>query len=286
MSDFFLDNTGMSPNFGNWKRRAVGALLDPWIEVSLTVQGIRSLDRMIKPRRVLAVGIEVPSRQADIHTVLNRLRQTSRHWVQTVAVPMAEGFGKFANVERALSAVNLKHFDWLLIADDDISFGNRMVDRLIKFSELAELSISQPAHKRSSIATYSLTLRKWCSFVRETHFVEIGPLTAIRSDVFSDVIPFPPSRWCYGIDVIWSELARKRGFKMGIVDAATVRHLRPVASSYNIRAACAEGEKLIRSLQIPRTRKEILGFERVLLPTQPKSPISNKIAQSGGDLIN
>ena len=49
---------------------------------------------------------------------------------------------------------------------------------------------------------------------------------------------------------------------MGIVDAAPVRHLRAVASSYNIDRARAEGETFIKTLDIPFTRAELLGFEK------------------------
>ena len=262
MSDFFTDNSGRVANFHGRRRRLIGAMLDPGIDLLLGIQGIHLIDRAAIPRRVLAVGIEVPGRTADIHHVLGRLQQASRHSVQTSVVPMAEGLGKFANAERALSGLNIYDYDWLLIVDDDVSFDSHMLDRLITLSEMAGLLISQPAHALSSFATYDVTLRRFGSFVRQTRFVEIGPLTAFSREVLPDVIPFPPSRWCYGIDLVWSELARKKGFKMGIVDAAPVRHLRAVANSYNIDRARAEGEALVKALDIPFTRAELLGFER------------------------
>jgi hypothetical protein len=264
MSDFFTSYGGSSPNSHSRRRRIIGAMIDPLLDMSLAALGIGRIDNALIPRRVLLVGIEVPGRTSDIHVVFNRMKRYSRHCVLTATIPMAPGLGKFANAERALSGINLKDFDWLLIADDDIAFGSRMLDRLITLSEKAGLSISQPAHTRSSFAGYEVTLRKVGALVRETHFVEIGPVTAFRRDVFSAVIPFPPSRWCYGIDLVWSELARRKGFKMGIVDAAPVRHLRPVANSYNIDAAIAEGKELIKTLDGLPSRADILGFQRVV----------------------
>ena len=252
------------PNFYGRRRRFFGALVDPILDLLLSHQGIHAIDNGTIPWRLRAIGIEVPGRAANIHKAFGRLQQTSRHSVQISIVPMAEGVGKFANAERALSTVNIYDYDWLLIVDDDVAFDGHSLDRLITLSEMAKLSISQPAHTLSSFATYSITLRKPFSFVRETHFVEIGPLTAFSREVFSDVIPFPPSRWCYGVDLVWSELARKKGFKMGIVDATPVRHLRAVANSYNMDSARAEGEALVKALDIPRTRAEILGFEKKL----------------------
>lgn len=267
MADWFTDYSGASPNFRSRRWRALGAVLDPLFDLSLQLQGVSSIHRTVKSRRILIVGVEVPSRPGDIHKVLSGLTRTSRHSVELVTIPMAEGVGKFANVERALATVNFSEFDWLVIADDDISFGKHTLDRLIALSEAADLKISQPAHKRSSVASYQVTLRKPRSFARETHFVEIGPMTAFHKSVFDFVIPFPRSRWCYGIDILWSEIARKNGFKIGIVDAATIRHLRPVANSYNIDRAIAEGEAFINGLQVPRTRRDVLAFEEIVLPT-------------------
>lgn len=267
MTDFFTDHTGASPNMRSAKRREAGERLDPWLDRLLSLRGIRYIDKLVRPRWVLIVGIEVPGREADIHAVLNRLKSTSLHHTTLVTVPMAEGLGKFANVERALASKNLDHFDWIIIADDDVSFEDTMLDRLITLSEAADLSISQPAHALSSFAGYQVTLRKPWAFVRETHFVEIGPVTAFHKSVFQHVIPFSPSRWCYGIDLVWSALARKHGFKMGIVDAAPVRHLRPIAGGYDIDAAIAEGVELTKDLDIT-SRAELLGFERVI-PTRP-----------------
>jgi len=264
MSDFFTSHFGSSPNYHSERSRKIGELLDPLFDFSLKLQGVARVDLAIKPCSVLVVGIEVPGREADIHAVLDEMKRTSRHWVQTLVTPMVEGFGKFANIDRALSSITLKYFDWIVITDDDVAFDSRMLDRLITLSEKAGLYISQPAHTRSSFAGYQVTLRKLGSLIRETHFVEIGPVTAFRRDVFSDVIPFPKSRWCYGIDLAWSELARKKGFKMGIVDAATVRHLRPVAHSYNIDAAIAEGKELIKTLHDLPSRAEILGFQEAI----------------------
>lgn len=262
MSDFFTDHYGTSPNMRSAKRRRIGAMIDPWLDLRLKTEGVAQIDKATVPRSVLIVGIEVPGRATVLHTVLHNLRRPSRHWIQMVTIPMEKGLGKFANIDRAIAKTNLDGFDWVVIVDDDVIFGANMLDRLITLSEWAGLAISQPAHSRASFASYQLTLRKPGIFVRETNFVEIGPVTAFHKSVFPDVIPFPACRWCYGLDLVWSELARTKGFKMGVVDAATVRHLRPIASSYDIDAAIEEGMKLTD--KITRTRREILGFERVV----------------------
>ncbi len=86
--------------------------------------------------------------------------------------------------------------------------------------------------------------------MRETHFVEIGPLTALRRETFAALVPFPASRWCYGIDVYWAAIAREKGWKMGVVDATPIRHMRPVAKAYDSSAAVAEGRQLLTTLGV------------------------------------
>ncbi len=64
----------------------------------------------------------------------------------------------------------------------------------IDFLFLAErfaLDLAQPAHRLSSHAAWSLTRRRPFSVVRETPFVEIGPVTAFSARTFSTLLPFP-----------------------------------------------------------------------------------------------
>jgi hypothetical protein len=218
------------------------------------------------PARVLVVGIEVPSRAADIGRVVDALAAGSRHRVTRSVVPMAAK-GKFANIDDAIAAspVALGEHDWLVITDDDIDARPGMLDDLVAIADQADLSLAQPAHAFNSYTTYTITRRRWGSLARRTDFVEIGPLTLVRRDLFADLIPFPPSRWCYGIDLLWSELARRRGLRMGIVDGVAVRHLRPVAASYSMDAAWDEGHALMVEHDIRINRDELFRRNEVLL---------------------
>jgi hypothetical protein len=51
-----------------------------------------------------------------------------------------------------------------------------------------------------------------------------------------------------------------------------VRHLRAVASSYNVNRARAERGTLVKTLDIPFTRAELLGFEKPARPQGPGRP--------------
>jgi GT2 family glycosyltransferase len=186
--------------------------------------------------------------------------------------------GKFANVEAAIGAAPaaLGAYDWLIIADDDIEVAPGFLDEFIAASEAAGLAISQPAHRFNSYANFALTHRRWGALVRETQFVEIGPLTALRRETFEALIPFPRSRWCYGIDVYWASIAEEKGWKVGVVDATPIRHLRPAAKAYDATAAIAEGRQLLTMLGVPSAGMSLLGGGRIALGWLNRAPVSNR----------
>jgi hypothetical protein len=268
MTDFFTSSEGLTAGRGR---------LGPWVldlgsDLALACSGgLRDLERQAASgdrRSVLLAGIEVPTRRGRIQDVSDRLSKSSRNHVEVAIVPMAEGKGKFENIQAAVDRArrSISEYDWLVIADDDISFGTRMFDRLIDISELAEFSISQPAHRFRSYSTYELTVRQPRSLARRTRFVEIGPLTAIHRRAFPHVFPFPQSRWGYGIDALWSRVAAESGLSLGVVDAATIRHLRPIARDYSMADACKEGEDLIRSAFPECRRSDLMVLREVVIP--------------------
>jgi hypothetical protein len=82
--------------------------------------------------------------------------------------------------------------------------------------------------------------------VRETAFVEIGPLCAFHATTFSTLLPFPPLRIGWGLDAHWSAVAREKGWKLGIVDATSVRHeSRQIAATYDREEAIEEARRFL-----------------------------------------
>ena len=191
---------------------------------------------------------------------------SGRHQVERSVISMGDR-GKFANVEAAIASAPspLTSCDWLVIVDDDVDFAPGFLDDFIAAAEAADLAIAQPAHKFDSYANYRLTHRRWGALVRQTRFVEIGPLTALRRDTFAELIPFPASRWCYGIDVYWAALAQAHGWKMGVVDGTPIRHLRPVATAYDSAGAVAEGREMLARLGVSMDRASVLGPGRIAI---------------------
>ncbi len=128
---------------------------------------------------ILALGIEradVPNVLADAHRELAR----SRHEVR-FASRVAGEQGKFENLNALLADNPPQGFDWLLIVDDDVTLPRGFLDSFVFLAERFELALAQPAHRWRSHAAYAITRRRPGAVLRETRFVEIGPLCALRS---------------------------------------------------------------------------------------------------------
>jgi GT2 family glycosyltransferase len=211
--------------------------------------------------RVLVIGIERPEVENRMAATRVELEATRHHDV-TLRTATAGARGKFENLNDLLGENGLDgDFDWLLVVDDDVDLPRRFLDRFLFLAQAAGLRMAQPAHRLHSHAAWHVTRRRRGSLVRETNFVEIGPVTALHRDTFATLLPFPPLRMGWGLDVHWSALARAHGWPIGIVDATPVGHtLRPAAATYPRAEAIAEargfldGREYVRRDQVRTLR--------------------------------
>jgi hypothetical protein len=212
------------------------ATLEPW--------RLRRAALLVPPRRVLALGVErtdAPNVLAAARTELSR----SHHAVDVVTGPVG-GRGKFENLNALLESHPAAGHDWLLVLDDDVRLPRGFLDVLLLLAERFDFAMAQPAHRWRSHAAWAVTRRRPGTVARETRFVEIGPVCALRADTFPDLLPFPPLRFGWGLDAHWSALAAQRGWRMGVIDAAPVQHgLRRIAASYDRGAALAESRAFL-----------------------------------------
>jgi hypothetical protein len=260
-TDFFRSQFGNYVDLPFWRRRSMGRLMDPLFDLRLQLnssyRALRQASLPHQPLKVLILGVEVPARSADLKRVLSTLAQ-SRHDVTCISAALAEGCGKFQNINHALQQFHLDDFDWLIIVDDDVDLPTNFLDTFLYLAEQEDLKICMPAHCFHSYQGYAVTQRHWNSLARITHFVECGPLTAFHRDCFPLCLPFPDLRWAWGTDVVWSESARDHRYRIGIVDACPLQHLRPIAGSYDNIAAREEAELFLQSRGVSRSRSEIL----------------------------
>jgi hypothetical protein len=154
--------------------------------------------------------------------------------------------GKFQNLNTLLDSTGGRGFDWLLVLDDDVDLPPAFLDRFIALCEHFDLELAQPAQTLMSHAAWRVTRRRSRSLVRETRFVEIGPVTAFGMQAVAAFTPFPDLRYGWGLDLHWAALAADRGWKLGVVDALPIRHeTSPVATAYGHEDAIAEAQQFL-----------------------------------------
>jgi GT2 family glycosyltransferase len=197
------------------------------------------------PRRaVLVLGVQ----RAERHELSRRIRAellSSRHDVALYTRP-PRGRGKFENLNGLLAEHPADDRDWLLVVDDDVELPRGFLDRFLFLCERFSLQLAQPAHCLDSHAAWPLTRRQPGSVVRETRFVEIGPVTAFARATFPVLLPFPELRMGWGLDAHWAALAAEHGWRCGVVDALPIHHrAAPAADAYSRELAVAEARAFL-----------------------------------------
>lgn len=216
---------------------------------------LRRAARAIPRRRVLVVAVE----RTDEGNLLARARREllrSRHHVQFESTGVGE-LGKFQNLDGLLARHPPAGYDWLLAIDDDVWLPKGFLDGFVFLAERFDLALAQPAHRARSHAAWAMTRRRARSVVRETPWVEIGPVVAFHRRTFETLLPFPELRMGWGLDSHWAALAQQFRWRLGIVDALAIRHglratasaygrgLRATASAYGRDEAIAEGRRFL-----------------------------------------
>jgi hypothetical protein len=193
---------------------------------------------------VLALGIERPD-QPNLLAEARRELLRSQHEVRFRST-VTGGRGKFENLDALLEHDPADGYDWLLVVDDDVALPRGFLDAFVFLAERFELRLAQPAHRARSHAAWQVTRRRPGSLVRETAYVEIGPVVGLHSSTFAELLPFPPLRVGWGLDAHWGAVAREHGWRIGVLDAIPVRHrIRRVAVAYDRGAAIAEARQFL-----------------------------------------
>jgi hypothetical protein len=92
--------------------------------------------------------------------------------------------------------------------------------------------LSQPTHARGSYRSHDITKQERRNSVRETTFVEIGPVLIISPRIRPRLLPFPEEGMGWGVELEWSAL-RQDGFRLGMLDCVPMLHLDPPAAAYD-----------------------------------------------------
>ena len=243
-----------------WRRakRTLGEVAFDAIDLlSLTRVRTGRLAAAQPARRVLVAGVYRPgsllpqalerlsSERHDVRFALGALEAAEPALAEHTVAERLEG-GKFENLNRILEAAPAGDADWILVVDDDLRLPARFLDRFLGLCERFGLDLAQPAQTLRSHSAWRVTRRRPASLVRETRFVEIGPLTAFGTRAAPELLPFPELRYGWGLDLHWAALAGERGWRLGVVDGTPVRHESgPVGSAYPRGDAEAEAARFL-----------------------------------------
>lgn len=143
-----------------------------------------------------------------------------------------------------------KEGGWVVIADDDVAFEAPGLTRFLKWANAAGLDFAQPAHTPSSHSTFLVTRLEPFSSVRQSQFVEVGPLVALSPRAQAFALPFPEeARMGWGVDVLWASY-RSSGLRLGVVDATPMRHFGPVGNAYDNAEEAAAAANVTKDLAV------------------------------------
>lgn len=123
--------------------------------------------------------------------------------------------------------------DIVMIFDDDVVFVGGGAARIAGLMTTGEFDIAQPAHLADSNLNYKVTEVVPLMTAREVLYVEVGPVVLFSPRAQAVALPFPSdARMGWGVDVGWT-LLRDKGIRLGVIDAAPVRHLGTVGTAYD-----------------------------------------------------
>lgn len=162
-----------------------------------------------------------------------------------LAAPGEPGGEHSAGAGGGRRAAGAAQADWVLLIDDDVVLGEHFLDRLVALAENFDLHLVQPALSRTSHTAWPVVRRR-ADVLRESRFVEMGPIVLMRRQAFATLAPFPEEGMGWGICLHWAAVAKREGWRIGIADAVPARHdLRPPAQSYGRGAAAAAANELL-----------------------------------------
>jgi hypothetical protein len=250
-----------------WRRvkRTLGEVAFEAIDrVALTRPRVDRLARAQPSRRVLVVSVYRPgsllaealprlrSESHDVRFALGAVEGPEPPLAEHTVAERLEG-GKFGNLNLVLATASLD-FDWILAVDDDLRLPPRFLDRFLALCERFALDLAQPAQTLRSHSAWRVTRRRPGSLVRETRFVEIGPLTAFGRRAVHELLPFPELRYGWGLDLHWASVAAERGWRLGVVDATPVRHESATVGSAYPRGEAEAADFLASRSHLPAAR--------------------------------
>jgi hypothetical protein len=148
-----------------------------------------------------------------------------------------------AHLNRLAATAPSEH--WLIQCDDDVAMQSRGLRDWIRLAVKLDLDITQPGQGVGSHAAHAIVRRSRRQLARVSTFVEMGPLIAFSPQVRPHVPPLPEHGFGWGSELHLYDL-HAQGFRLGIIDAIHMWHLRPAASLYDSAQEYAVMQAMLR----------------------------------------
>ncbi len=217
-----------------------------------------------KDNRVLVLGVylpSVPNHAARISADLLAANQwqIDLRWAavgegeipdglrELTVLRMTDRMPKFSILNLLLAEIDLSPYRFLVVVDDDIELESGFLDRFLADQAAYDLTLAQPARTHDSYIDHYFVAQLLGIEARQTRFVEIGPVFSLRQDGFAQLLPFDeeaPMGW--GLDFVWPVQLDSVSCRIGIIDAAPVRHaLRKPVTTYDYTETSAAMEEFL-----------------------------------------
>lgn len=230
------------------------------------------------PKKILVLGIYLSDKRNFASEISQKLSKSKIHhvdqkWVCIGEQPTLNDYTvatvaktpKFKILNTLLSDIEIDDYDYLIITDDDIVMPDNFLDVYIDTVEKVDFSLSQPARSRFSELSHEITAVNKTLIARQTNFVEIGPVFAIRKELFENILPFDetsPMGW--GYDFVWPYIVQQEDLKMGIIDNVYINHsIRKTAGFYSHKNSVDEMTDFLKNNDHFETEKAFTVLNKV-----------------------
>jgi len=136
---------------------------------------------------------------------------------------------KWAGIREVLNSWDgWRDYDYIWMPDDDIYTDQGTISAMFDLAQRLELDLFTPALHESSYYTHFDMMVNRRFFARQVGFVEII-VPGFRRAALERLLPtldLGTTGWGWGLDSVWPKMLGYRG--IGVIDAVTVLHTRPV----------------------------------------------------------
>jgi hypothetical protein len=119
-------------------------------------------------------------------------------------------------------------YERIWLPDDDLACEPAAIEQFFASCHEHDLRLAQPSLSHDSYISHALTAHNPHFVVRHTNFVEVMAPAFTRAMLERIVPTFQENKSGWGLDYLWQMYIDNPRWQSGIVDAAQIRHTRPV----------------------------------------------------------